>query len=164
MEIEFHEAEKPMPIDRIYGIDAILANFKGEQHLEITLFRYGATEEELEALKGKNLVGPAEPEVPPEVLQGATEEGALRYLLENFTREEVDLFIPYVQKRYADLIEKIIIAPLDIPVPLGAGSIGLLPTTKNSGFICFDKAPNYPLPFAVRAYYDFTLQEELASK
>ncbi|MBQ7617316.1 MAG: hypothetical protein IJS50_00415, partial [Desulfovibrio sp.] len=119
--------------------------------------------EELEALKGRELVGPPDPEVPAEVLQGATEEGALRYVLENFTREEVDQFLPYLKERYAELIEKVIIAPLEIPVPLGAGSIGALPATASSGFICFDKAPNYPLNFAVRAYFDFNLQDELAA-
>ncbi|MBO4369384.1 MAG: hypothetical protein J5803_04720 [Desulfovibrio sp.] len=166
MEIEFTEAQDTT-IDRVYGIDAILRNFKGCQHLEITLFRAGQTAEEMEELKalmakGVELVGEADPAVPKEVLQGATKEAALTYILENFTRSEVDQFLPYLKKRYNDLVEKVIVAPLSIPVPLGAGSIGALPTTSESGFINFDKAPNYPLPFQVRAYFDFRLQEELS--
>lgn len=162
MEIAFTKAADETQFPRIYGMDAILKNFKGCPHLEITLFRHGADAEELEALYGKNLVGAPDPDVPAEVLSGATEEGGLRFLLENFTHEEVEQFLPYVEKRYGHLIEKIIVAPVEIPVPLGTGPLGMLPASKNAGFICFDKAENYPLPFAVRAYFDFTLQAELS--
>ena len=161
MDIEFNEAEPGLPFDRVYGIDVILRNFKGCPHCELTLFRYGATEEELEALKGRNLVVD-NPDVPREVLAGATEENALKYLLENFTREEVTQFLDYLEKRYADLVEKVIVAPLEVPVPLGTGPIAPYPATKTAGFVCFDKADDYPLPFAVRAYFDFNLQEELS--
>ncbi|MCR4667613.1 MAG: hypothetical protein K5657_10070 [Desulfovibrio sp.] len=166
MEIQFTEAFDKT-IDRIYGIDAVLRNFKGCQHLEVTLIRMGHTEEELNHLKelmakGVDLVDEENPEVPKEVLKEATVDAALSCILENFTREEVDQFIPYVKKRYSDLIEKLIIAPTPLPVPLGAGSIGLLPTTRESGFIKFEKAPDYPLPFVVHAYFNFSLQDELS--
>ena len=163
MEIIYNKIDNPV-FERCYGIDAILKNFKGCQHLEITLFRAGQTKEELEALRGKNLVGDPDPSVPAIVLQGATEEGALSYILENFTAEEADQFLDYCQKRYADFIEKIMISPLDIPVPFGTSALASLPTTATSGFICFDRAPNYPLNFSVRAYFDFNLQEELQSE
>ncbi|MCR5813663.1 MAG: hypothetical protein K6G15_04125 [Desulfovibrio sp.] len=163
MEIEFTKAADEGQFPRIYGMDAVLKNFKGCPHLEITLFRHGATAEELKALYGKNLVGAPDADVPAEVLSGATEEGGLRFLLENFTREEVEQFLPYLQERYGHLVEKLIVAPVEIPVPLGTGPLGLLPASKNAGFICFDKAENYPLPFAVRAYFDFSLQEELSA-
>ncbi|MBQ9536629.1 MAG: hypothetical protein IJU79_02445 [Desulfovibrionaceae bacterium] len=161
MNITFDKIPNPR-YARCYGIDAIVKNFKGCQHLEITLFRSGATAAELEEVKRLDLVGPPEPEVPPEVLQGATEEGALRYVLENFTESEAEQFLQYCQDRYADLFETILIAPLELPVPLGAGPLAALPTTPTSGFICFDQAPNYPLNFAVRAYFDFNLQDELS--
>ncbi len=163
MEITFTKDSDETQFPRMYGIDAILKNFKGCQHLEITLFRHGSTDEELKALYGKNLVGAPDADVPAEVLKGATEEGGLRFLLENFTREEVEQFLAYAEERYANLIEKIIVAPVDIPVPLGTGPLGMLPASKEAGFICFDKAENYPLPFAVRAYFDFTLQDELSA-
>lgn len=163
MEIIYNKIADPL-FERCYGIDAILKNFKGCQHLEITLFRAGQTKEELEALRGKNLVGDPDPSVPPIVLQGATEEGALSYILENFTQDEVDQFLDYCQKRYSPLIEKIFISPLDIPVPFGTSALAGLPVTANSGFICFDLAPNYPLDFKVRAYFDFNLQDELQSE
>lgn len=163
MDVEYSLAAESQTFDRVYGIDAILRNFKGCQHLEITLFRYGATQEELEALDPDVLVGAPDPQIPKEVLQGATKERALACILENFTKEEVDQFLAYLRERYEDLVEKVIVAPLDIPIPLGAGPLAQLPATANSGFICFDKAPNYPLSFAVRAYFDFTLQDELAS-
>ncbi len=162
MELRFTEAESTT-FDRVYGMDAVLKNFKGCQHLEITLFRYGAKKEELDALVGKNLVGAPDPDVPAAVLEGATEERGLQYILENFTREEVDQFISYAKGRYADQIEELIVAPLDIPVPLGTGPLAAIPVSGNSGFICFDKAKDYPLPFAVRAYFDFTLQETLSA-
>ncbi len=163
MEIAFTKADGETTFPRIYGIDAVLKNFKGCQHLEITLFRHGASDEELAALQGLQLVGGPDPDVPPEVLQGATEENALRFLLENFTGAEVEQFLPYLEKRYGDLVEKVIVAPVDIPVPLGTGPLGRLPVGKDSGFICFDQAEQYPLPFAVRAYFDFELQSELAA-
>ncbi|MBQ7456560.1 MAG: hypothetical protein IJS54_02990 [Desulfovibrio sp.] len=162
MEIRFTEAETSPTFPRIYGIDAILRNFKGCPHLEITIIRHGQTKEEVEALLGKGLVGEPDPEVPKEVLVGATEYRALQCLLENFTKEEAQAFVDYVQERYADQVEAIMVGPLDIPIPLGAGPLAALPITKNSGFICFDKAENYPLPFAARAYFDFSLQDELS--
>ena len=162
MEVKFNKIDNPL-YERCYGIDAILKNFKGCPNLEITLFRFGATEAELEAIKDLDLVGPAEPSVPKEVLQGATKEGALRCILENFTAEEVEQFLSYCEKRYSDLFAKILVAPLELPIPLGAGPLGALPVTTSSGFICFELAPNYPLNFMVRAYFDFELQEELAS-
>ncbi|MBQ7608703.1 MAG: hypothetical protein IJU76_12150 [Desulfovibrionaceae bacterium] len=161
MELRLTEADAGS-FDRVYGMDAVLKNFKGCPHLEITLFRYGYKKEELTALVGKNLVGAPDPDVPPAVLQGATEERGLLYILENFTREEVDQFIAYAGERYGDQIEELIVAPLDIPVPLGTGPLAAIPVTRDSGFICFDKALDYPLPFAVRAYFDFTLQDKLA--
>ena len=79
MEIAFTKADGETTFPRIYGIDAVLKNFKGCQHLEITLFRHGASDEELAALQGLQLVGGPDPDVPPEVLQGATEENAYAF-------------------------------------------------------------------------------------
>ena len=164
MIIENHKADGTLLHPRSYGIDAVLKNFKGMEHVEVTLFRYGTDEEEVKSLLGKNLVGDPDPDIPEAVLQGATEENAIRYLLENFTEDEVNQFISYLEERYSDLVEKVIAAPLDLPVPLGTGPLAKLPTTSHSGFIFFEKAPNYPLDFAVHGYFDFTLQEELANE
>ena len=63
-------------LDRVYIVAATLSAFKGRRHVEVHIFRHGATEEELAALQGKKLVGPPDPAVPPQVLQGATKEAA----------------------------------------------------------------------------------------
>lgn len=42
--------------------------FKGRRHVDVHIFRHGATEEEMTALEDLNLVGAPDPSVPPEVL------------------------------------------------------------------------------------------------
>ena len=41
-------------LDRVYIVAATLSAFKGRRHVEVHIFRHGATEEELAALQGKN--------------------------------------------------------------------------------------------------------------
>ncbi|MCR5561794.1 MAG: hypothetical protein K6F46_00260, partial [Desulfovibrio sp.] len=150
------------PISRIYMMGAILKRFKGHTNVEIQIFRHGADDAELAALQGKNLVGPADPEVPPEALAGATEEAALRCLLEAFTKEEADALTDWLQTRYADQISDVYVSPLDLPIPLGVGPLGLVPSGRTDGFICFDAVRGYPLPFVARGYYDLASQESFS--
>ena len=76
-----------LPLDRIYIVAATLKTFKGRRHVDVQIFRPGAGDDELEAIRGLGLVAPADPSIPPEVLQGATEEAALRCILEAFTTD-----------------------------------------------------------------------------
>lgn len=161
MELEFMDCQVEAPIDRVYIASAMLANFRGRQHVEAHLFRPGATAEEIESLKGKCLVGEADPAMPAEVLAGATEEAALGCIAESFTKEEAHLLAEYLQNRYADQIEKLTICPISLPVPLGVGPLAKIPEGHASGFINFDQARDYKLPFALKGYYDL---EQLANE
>lgn len=152
------------PLNRIYIVAATLNSFKGRRHVEVHIFRHGATDEELAALEGKSLVGPPDPAVPPQVLQGATEEAALRCLLEAFTAEESQALAAYLEQRYADHIEKITVCPMELPVPLGVAPLGGIPEGKSTGFIRFDAAPDYPLPFVARGFYDLAIHEPLTAE
>lgn len=99
------------PLQRIYIMAATLRAFKGRRHVDVHIFRHGATEEEMTALEDLNLVGAPDPSVPPEVLQGATREAALRCVLEAFTAEESRALLGYLEQRYAEHIEKITVSP-----------------------------------------------------
>lgn len=131
-----------------------LKNFHGRENVEAQLFRVGATREEMEEARALNLVGPPPAGMPPEILAGATEDAALECVLEAFTSEEAGQMLDYLRDRYADQIESIAICPMDLPAPLGVGPLAKLPESETSGFINFDRAPGYSLPFAFKGYYD----------
>ena len=164
MEVQFAPAPSQAPIERIYIVAATLKAFKGRRHVEAHLFRHGADAAELAALLDSDLVGPPDPAVPPQVLQGATREAALRCILEAFTREESEALVAYLEERYAEHLEKITVCPLEVPVPLGVAPLSHIPEGKTTGFIRFDKAPGYPLPFAVWAFYDLDAHEPLLAE
>ncbi|MDY3810584.1 hypothetical protein FYJ44_00160 [Desulfovibrio sp. PG-178-WT-4] len=164
MEKQSIAAPDNAPLDRIYIIAATLNAFKGRRHVEVHIFRHGATDEELAALEGKKLVGPPDPAVPPQVLQGATEKAALRCVLEAFTAEESQALVAYLEQRYAEHIEKIMVCPMDLPVPLGVAPLSGIPEGKSTGFIRFDAVPDYPLPFVARGFYDLAVHEPLMAE
>lgn len=141
-------------LERIYIAAATLKNFRGQELAEVQLFRPIANEAEIEPLRGKGYVGEPDISMPKELLTGATEDAALSCLLEAFTKEEIERIIEYLQKRYANVIDTLSIGKMDMPVPLGIGPLGALPAGENSGFIHFDNAPDYPLNFSFKGYYD----------
>lgn len=149
--------------ERIYIAVATLRAFKGRRHVDVHLFRHGGSEEELAALKSNlpGLVGPPDPSVPPQALQGASEEAALRCILEAFTAEESQALVAYLEQGYAEHIEKITVCPLDLPVPLGVAPLGAIPEGKTTGFIRFEAVHRYALPFVARGFYDLAVHEPL---
>ena len=159
MEKIFVPSQIDLPLDRIFIVAATLNTFKGRRHLDVQIFRPGAKDAELEAIKGLGLVAPADPAVPAEVLQGATEEAALRCILESFTHDESQALVKYLEQRYADQIEKITVCPLDLPVPLGVSPLAGLTESKTTGFIRFDAVRDYPLPFPAYGFYDLAAQQ-----
>lgn len=164
MEKNFLSAPPDAPLQRIYIMVATLRAFKGRRHVDVHIFRHGASEEELAALESLELVGAPDPSVPPEALQGATREAALRCMLEAFTAEESRALLEYLEQRYAEHIEKITVCPLDLPVPLGVAPLAAIPEGKSTGFIRFDAVPNYPLSFTVRGFYDLAVHEPLLTE
>lgn len=150
-----------LPLDRIYIVAATLKTFKGRRHVDVQIFRPGAGDDEVEAIRNLGLVAPADPSIPPEVLQGATEDAALRCILEAFTAEESRALLAYLEERYAEHIEKITICPMDIPVPLGVAPLADIGESNTTGFIRFDAVRDYSLPFAAHGYYDLSAHEPL---
>ena len=73
MEKIFVPSQIDLPIDRVFIVAATLSTFKGCRHLDVQIFRPGATDAEVEAIKGLGLVAPVDPSVPAEVLQAADE-------------------------------------------------------------------------------------------
>lgn len=140
--------------ERIYIAAVTLKNLHGRKNVEVQLFRTGAQPEEMAALKNQALVGDPPPEMPKELLAGATTENALACLLEAFTEEETEQLTAYLKDRYADQVERLIICPIQIPVPLGVGPLAQIPESESSGFVNFDLAPDYPLPFKFRGFYE----------
>lgn len=154
MQVYRREAETQPPVERVYIASAILANFKGRKNVEVQLFRSNYQDSELEDLRGKNLVSGEGSDIPQEILTGATEDAALRCLLEAFTKSECNQLETYLKERYPDQIVQLDIAPLPLPLPLGLGPLAELPQGEQSGFINFDQAPGYALPFRVKGWYD----------
>lgn len=156
MEVKFIEAEEETVYPRSYVISMRLANFKGYKDVEAHIFRYAYPEEEIEELAGLDLVGPPDVDMPAELVAGATKEAALKCILEAFTKEESEELAQYLKEKYEDQIVSLYVAPLNLPAPLGVGPLAEIPEGEKSGFIKFDKAPGYNLPFKARAYYDIS--------
>lgn len=154
MDVRIIEATKDTILERIYIATATLGNFKGHKHVQVHIFRDHQSEQELEELKSLNLVGDPDPRMPPELLAGATVEAALKCILESFTLEEAKELASYLQTKYSSQMEKLVICPLELPVPLGIGPLGSVPESKRAAFINFDKASDYPFPFSIKAYFD----------
>lgn len=158
MEFKFIEAEDDYSFPRRYVASLRLTNFRGHKDVEAHIFRYGYSESELAEIADLNLIGPPDPAMPAELVANATKEVALKCLLEAFTAEECHLLAAYLEEKYPDQIVSLYVAPLNLPAPLGVGPLAEIPESQSSGFIKLDSAPNYNLPFKVRAYYDLNVQ------
>jgi len=148
------------PLDRIYIITLTMHTFKGRRHVEAHLFRAGSDPAELISLRDKSLVGKPCAESSSQLPHG-TEDDALQTILEAFTAEEGNLLLDYLKERYAEQILRVTVCPLELPVPLGIVPLSAIPEGKTMGFIRFDAVRDYPLPFAVRAFYDLDAYEPL---
>lgn len=139
---------------RCYIAAAELANFRGHPGVSVQLFRTRASDDELEQIRGLGLVSADKPEMPAGLPESPGEEAALRFLLECFTRDEAASLAEYLKMRYGDQLDRLIICPVDLPVPLGIGPVAQIPESARSGFINFDLAQGYSLPFTFKGYYD----------
>lgn len=144
-------------LERVYLIQATIRTFKGRRNVLVHLFRHDTDEQELEVLRDMNLVGKKDKETP----EGATPENALRSVLEAFTAEEGNALLAYLDKRYAEHVTKVVVCPLDLPVPLGIVPFSSIPEGKSMGFIRFDAVHDYDLPFGVHGFYDLEAHEPL---
>ena len=150
------------PLDRIYIITLTMHTFKGRRNVEAHLFRAEPDPAELASLRNKGLVGKLRAEANgSQAAPHGTEDDALRSVLEAFTAEEGNLLLDYLKERYADQILRVTVCPLELPVPLGVVPLSAIPEGKTMGFIRFDAVRDYPLPFAVRAFYDLDAHEPL---
>lgn len=154
MKLTIHENTENSQYDRIYIASAVLSNFKGKTNIEVQLFRTNYDSSELDMLRNRGLVTSEDTGIPKEALAGATEEAALKCLLEAFTKEECSQIAKYLEDRYGDQIKKLDFAPLSLPLPLGLGPLAELPPGEKSGFVNFDKAPGYALPFSIKGWYE----------
>lgn len=107
---------------------------------------------ELEAIKGLGLVAPVDPSVPAEVLQGATEEAALRCVLESFTAEESHELVEYLEKRYADQIEKSRSARSTCPCPLASRRWLALAKARPRALSALTRCATTRCPFRLRVF------------
>lgn len=162
MKIKFVEAEKGVPLERIYILGAVLKTFKGHPNVEIQIIRKGFSSTEAAEISEKNIIGKELFPFSGDILPPDARQNALRCVLEAFTRKEAEALASYLEKRYSRQIEELIICPMDLPVPLGAGPLGEMPESVTSGFIRFEDAPGYPLPFSVWGYFELGSQEERA--
>ena len=149
------------PLDRIYIITLTMHTFKGRRNVEAHLFRAEPDPAEFQSLRDKALIGKPCAEPGDSQLPRGTEDDALQAILEAFTAEEGNLLLDYLKERYADQILRVTVCPLELPIPLGVVPLSAIPEGKTMGFIRFDAVRDYPLPFAVRGFYDLDAHEPL---
>lgn len=168
MELTVIPVEGTPPVQRIHVISVTIRTFKGRRNVQAHLFRLAGEDDaakdlaNLRAVPG--LVGaPLDPDAPgSDDLSGPeAETDALRTVLESFTEAERDAVVDYLSQRYADRLTCIIACPLQLPVPRGVVPFSALPEGKTMGVIRFDEVPRYPLPFAIRGFYDLAQHEPL---
>lgn len=157
-------AAPPTPLyaqlDRVYLIQATLKTFKGRRDVVVHLFRHDTDPTEMESLRDLDIVGKADVNTP----EGATEENALRSLLEAFTAEEGNALLEYLKQRYEEHVIRVTVCPVDLPVPMGMVPFSGIPEGKSMGFIRFDAAAAYNLPFGVHGFYDLDAHEPLVGE
>jgi len=149
------------PLDRIYIITLTMHTFKGRRNVEAHLFKAEPDPAGLQSLRDKGLVGKPCAEPNDSQVPRGTEDDALQTVLEAFTAEEGNLLLDYLKERYADQILRVTVCPLELPVPLGVVPLSAIPEGKTMGFIRFDAVRDYPLPFAVRGFYDLDAHEPI---
>lgn len=154
MRINFINAKTDNAWPRIYAMLGKLRNFRGHPNVFIHIFRSAWLSEELEAAAKLNLTGPPDNALPSFLINDASRKAAIKCLLETFTLKEAEQLSAWLERNYADQFASLDIYPLQLPVPLGVSPIGSIPASANSGFINFDRARDYDLPFKARAYYD----------
>ncbi|MEG2173658.1 MAG: hypothetical protein RRY29_10455 [Desulfovibrionaceae bacterium] len=148
-------------LERIYIITATLKTFKGRRNVDVHLFRANPDSAELETLRAMNLVGKPDNETPVGCATPEAGEDALRTVLEAFTAEEGNDLLEYLDKRYAEQFAKVVVCPLELPVPLGVVPLSTIPEGKTMGFIHLNAVRDYPLPFQVHGFYDLDAHEPL---
>ncbi|KUG29342.1 hypothetical protein ASZ90_000760 [hydrocarbon metagenome] len=156
MEIDIVPADNKLPIDRAYTLSIVIKSFKGRKDVEVHLFRpeWDKAEEkqyDWNALMGDLLVPDLEVSL----------ESCRRVVLEAFTEKERDQLVGYLKDRYQDRLAAIRSCSLNFPIPLGLVALSELSEGKDSGFVNFDKVPNFPLPFAVRGFFDLSQHRPL---
>ena len=151
MQIDIVPALETLPVDRAWSVTIVIASFKGHKNVEVYLFRpeWDAMEEEL--YDWDHILGdPIHPDMDADMASGR------KLVLESFTPEERDMVVAYFSKRYAGKLEAISSCPVDFPIPLGIPALCDTAEGKGAGFVLFDKMPNYPLPFALRGFFDLS--------
>ncbi len=156
MEIDIVPAEGSLPVKRAYTLSIVIKSFKGRKDVEVHLFRpeWNPAEAQLydwNALLGDILVPDLEVSL----------ESCRRVVLEAFTEEERDQLVDYLKGRYKDRLAAIRSCSLNFPIPLGLVALSELTEGKDTGFVNFDKVPNYPLPFPARGFFDLSQHKPL---
>ncbi len=156
MQTTILEAGADSPIERIYSISITIRTFKGRRNVEAHIFRCDADMAEADGYDWNSLIGP-----PMDPQHPGTAEDARKTLMEAFTQKERDAVVAYLAERYGSRLESILACPVELPVPLGVTPLSSITDGKSFGFIRFTDVKEYPLPFAIRGFYDLAQHEPL---
>ncbi len=149
MEVHIAPATGSEPIERIHVISIIIRTFKGRRNVEAHLFRATADIDALTGYPWEHLIGK-----PSQADNLQSCEEAKRMIAEAFTPHERDMLLEYLQNRYGSYLKGISAGPLSLPIPWEVTALSSIPEGKTLGFIRFADAVGYPLPFAVKGFYD----------
>lgn len=151
MDIDIVPDDGSLAIDRVWSVSIVIKSFKGRRDVEVHLFRPEWTQEEEDIYDWDYLIGdPIHPDFDDNVYSGR------KLVMESFTVEERDQLVEYLKGRYAGKLAAIRSCPIELPVPMGIAALSDLPEGKDTGFINFDKIPNYPLGFPLRGFFDLS--------
>lgn len=151
------------PTSRVYSISIIIRSFKGRRNVQAHLFRTGIDFEELHSSDLTECIDAETPEKANAHCLPGSMEDTKRMVLENFTEQERDIIIKYLEKRYGNRLEAVTASPISFPVPKGTMPLCSIPEGKSMGFIRFDDMPDYPLSFSFRGFYDLDQHEPLVT-
>ena len=151
------------PTPRVYSMSVIIKSFKGRKNVQAHLFRYGISSDELKNMETEGCIETDRSKYSHLPHLNGSLEDTKHMVLENFTAQERDHIIKYLEKRYASRLEAIEAGPVIFPIPQGTMPLCSIPEGKSMGFIKFESVPDYPLPFNFRGFYDLDQHEPLIS-
>ena len=166
MELHITPGDGTEKIARSHAISLTIKTFKGRKNVDVHLFRYGMETEEEHAIAWQDIIATtasaeSSHSVADEAGAEKAQEDARKMVLEMFTETERDTIITFLKEQYGRHLVRLTSAPVTFPVPLGVAPLSAISEGKTMGFIRFDTAKQYSLPFRFRGFYDLAEHEPL---
>lgn len=155
MDITINQPDTLPPTRFVHSLSMTIKSFKGRRDVEVHLFRSSWNAEDEKNENWETLI--AASSNPPEDV-----DNSRRVIMEAFTDEERDNIVSYLKEQYSTRLTAIHSTPLTFPVPAGLPGLSQMDTSKNVGFIEFQKIPSYSLDIPLKGLYDLSQHPPIA--